>query len=79
MPLRSKQAEGMAKAFAKEMKKLPQQMKLTLTYDQGREMASHTLFTRMNRHQSLFRASEKPFWSEARMKIPKWSYQTVFP
>lgn len=45
VPVKSKEAEVVAKAFAKEVKKLPQQMKLTLTYDQGREMAKHKLFT----------------------------------
>lgn len=43
--LKNRDAETVAKAFAKEVKKLPQQMKLTLTYDQGREMARHKLFT----------------------------------
>jgi len=43
--VKSKEAEVVAKAFAKEVKKLPQQMKLSMTYDQGREMAKHKLFT----------------------------------
>ena len=45
VPVKSKDAEVVARAFAKETKKLPRQMKLTLTYDQGREMAKHKLFT----------------------------------
>jgi len=45
VPVPNKQAEVVAKAFAKETKKLPRQMKLSLTYDQGREMAAHKLFT----------------------------------
>lgn len=45
VPVKSKSADDVAKAFAKEVKKLPQQMKGTLTYDQGREMAKHKLFT----------------------------------
>lgn len=45
IPVKSKSAEDVAKAFAKEVKKLPKQMKLTMTYDQGREMANHKLFT----------------------------------
>ena len=40
IPVKSKSAEDVAKAFAKEVKKLPEQMKLTMTYDQGREMAT---------------------------------------
>ena len=45
IPVKSKEAEVVAKAFAKEVKKLPKQMKLSMTYDQGREMARHKLFT----------------------------------
>lgn len=45
VPVKSREAEAVAKAFAKEVKKLPKQMKLSMTYDQGREMAQHKLFT----------------------------------
>lgn len=45
IPVKSKEAEVVAKAFAMEAKKLPKQMKLSMTYDQGREMAKHKLFT----------------------------------
>ena len=45
VPIKNREAEIVAKAFAKEVKKLPKQMRLTLTYDQGREMARHKLFT----------------------------------
>lgn len=39
IPVKSKGSADVAKAFAKEVRKLPVQMKLTMTYDQGREMA----------------------------------------
>jgi IS30 family transposase len=45
VPVKSREAAVVAKSFAKELKKLPQQMKLSMTYDQGREMAQHKLFT----------------------------------
>lgn len=45
IPIKNRSADVVAKAFAKEVKKLPKQMRLTMTYDQGREMASHKLFT----------------------------------
>ena len=45
VPVKSKDAEIVARAFAKEVKKLPKQMKLSMTHDQGREMAKHKLFT----------------------------------
>lgn len=46
VPLKSKKAIDVRKAFAKEIKKLPAQLRQTLTYDQGREMAEHKLFTK---------------------------------
>ena len=45
VPLKAKDAESVRKAFAREMKCLPDQMAQTLTYDQGREMSKHKLFT----------------------------------
>lgn len=45
VPLKNRTALTVADAFAKTVKKLPQEMKLSLTYDQGREMAQHKLFT----------------------------------
>jgi IS30 family transposase len=61
VPLKNRQADRVAKAFAKEMKKLPQQMKLTLTYDQGREMASHKLFTRITGIKVYFAHPRSPW------------------
>ena len=38
VPLKSRDAESVRKAFAKELKTLPQQMTLSMTYDRGKEM-----------------------------------------
>lgn len=46
VPLANKDAPSVRRAFAREMKMLPQQMKLSLTYDQGKEMSEHQLFTK---------------------------------
>lgn len=54
IPVKSKLVKVVAKAFAKEVKKLPQQMKLTMTHDQGREMASHKLFTNITEVKVYF-------------------------
>jgi len=44
--LKDKDAGTVRKAFANEFKFLPQELKRTLTYDQGQEMAQHKLFTK---------------------------------
>ena len=61
VPVKSKRAEEVARAFAKEVKKLPQQMKLTLTYDQGREMAEHKLFTELTGVRVYFAHPRSPW------------------
>lgn len=61
VPLRSKYAEEVRKAFAREIKKLPKQMRLTLTYDQGREMAEHKLFTRQTKMRVYFAHPASPW------------------
>lgn len=61
VPVKSKGAEDVAKAFAKEVKKLPQQMKLSMTYDQGREMAQHKLFTNITGVKVYFAHPRSPW------------------
>jgi len=61
VPVKSKEAEVVAKAFAKEVKKLPQQMKLSMTYDQGREMARHKLFTQISGIRVYFAHPRSPW------------------
>jgi len=61
VPVKSKDAEVVAKAFAKEVKKLPTQMKLSMTYDQGREMARHKLFTNITGIKVYFAHPRSPW------------------
>lgn len=61
VPLHSKQAEHVAKAFAHELRRLPQQMKLTLTYDRGSEMARHQLFTNATTMRVYFADPHSPW------------------
>jgi len=61
IPIKSKSAEEVVKAFAKEVKKLPTQMKLTMTYDQGREMAQHKLFTNITGVKVYFAHPRSPW------------------
>lgn len=61
VPLKSKKAEDVRKAFAKEVKKIPKQMRLSLTYDQGREMAEHKLFTKETEMKVYFAHPASPW------------------
>jgi len=61
IPVKSKDAEVVAKAFAKEVKKLPRQMRLTMTYDQGREMTRHKLFTDITEVKVYFAHPRSPW------------------
>ena len=61
IPVKSKGTEDVVKAFAKEVKKLPQQMKLSMTYDQGREMAQHKLFTKITGVKVYFAHPRSPW------------------
>jgi IS30 family transposase len=61
VPLKNKTALEVRKAFAKELKKIPAQMRLTMTYDQGREMAQHKLFTKDTQMQVYFAHPRSPW------------------
>ena len=61
VPLKNKTAKEVSQAFAKEMKKLPKQMRLTLTYDQGRETALHKLFTQKTKMKVYFAHPRSPW------------------
>jgi len=61
VPIKSRDAEVVAKAFAMAVKKLPKEMRLTLTYDQGREMASHKLFTNITGVKVYFAHPRSPW------------------
>jgi len=61
VPLHTRTAEEVRKAFAREMKSLPSQLRRSLTYDQGREMAEHKLFTRETSIQVYFAHPASPW------------------
>lgn len=61
VPLVKKDALAVRRAFARETKKLPQQMKLSLTYDRGTEMSQHTLFTKQTQIKVYFAHPQSPW------------------
>ena len=52
--LKTKDAASVRKAFARAMKRLPDQMAQTQTDDQGKEMSEHTRFTAETKIQVYF-------------------------
>lgn len=61
VPLKTKQAHEVRQAFAREIHRLPKQMRRSLTYDQGREMAQHKLFTKQTKMQVYFAHPQSPW------------------
>jgi len=61
VPLKKKDAFAVRTEFAKAFKKIPKQFKKTLTYDRGKEMAEHTLFTKETKIQVYFADPYSPW------------------
>lgn len=61
VPLKNREAETVRKSFAKQVKPLPRQLRLSLTYDQGREMAEHKLFTKQTKVKVYFAHPASPW------------------
>lgn len=61
VPLKARDATSVRKAFEKEFKTIPRQMKLTMTYDNGSEMAQHKLFTKNTKIQVYFAHPYSPW------------------
>jgi len=49
VPLKAKDAATVRRAFAREVRTLPAQLRRSLTYDQGQEMREHRLFTKQTK------------------------------
>ena len=61
VPLKNKDATSVRKAFEKEFKSLPRHLKLSLTYDNGTEMAQHKLFTKNTKIKVYFAHPYSPW------------------
>ena len=54
VPLKAKDAAAVRRAFARELRTLPAQLRRSLTYDQGQEMREHRLFTKQTKMRVYF-------------------------
>ena len=59
--LRDRDADTVRKAFSRRIKYLPKQMRLSLTYDRGGEMAQHRLFTKETKMKVYFADPYSPW------------------
>lgn len=61
VPLANREAVTVRKAFACEFNHLPDHVRLTMTYDQGREMADHRMLTKKTRVKVYFAHKASPW------------------
>jgi len=61
VPLRAKDAPSVRQAFAREMRTLPTQLTRSLTYDRGKEMMEHRLFTEETAIRVFFAHPHSPW------------------
>jgi len=78
IPLKNKRAEEARKAFAKEAKKIPSHMRLSMTYDQGNEMAEHQLFTKETKMRVYFAHPASP-WERGTNENTNGNIRQFFP
>lgn len=61
VPLQAKDATAVRRAFAREVRTLPVQLRRSLTYDQGQEMREHRLFTKQTKMRVYFAHPQCPW------------------
>ncbi len=61
IPLKDKDALSVRQACARRIKSLPRQMKLSMTYDRGGEMAQPKLFTQETKMKVYFADPQSPW------------------
>lgn len=54
-------AKAVRKAFVRKMRSIPRQMRLSITYDRGKEMSQHRLFSKSTKMQVYFAHPQSPW------------------
>lgn len=78
VPLKEKKATDVRKAFEKALKKLPQNVLTSLTYDQGMEMAEHKLFEANTKMKVYFCHPSSP-WERGTCENTNGLIRDYFP
>jgi IS30 family transposase len=78
VPLKNKDAESVRKSFAKTIKRLPRRLRKTMTYDQGKEMSEHRLFTKGTKVKVYFAHPGSP-WERGTCENTNGLIRQFFP
>lgn len=78
VPLKAQDALSVRKAFEKELLNLPKQMCKSLTYDNGHEMAEHSLFTSNTKMKVYFAHPNSP-WERGTCENTNGLIRQFFP
>ena len=78
VPLKGKDALTVRKGFEKTFKAIPRQMKRSLTYDNGTEMAQHALFTQHTKMDVYFAHTYSP-WERGTNENTNGLLRSYFP
>lgn len=78
VPLTGKDATDVREAFEFELKDLPEQMRCSMTYDQGKEMAEHRLFTANTKMVVYFAHPHSP-WERGTSENTNMLVRDFFP
>jgi len=78
VPLKNKDAESVRKSFAKTIKRLPRRLRKTMTYDQGKEMSEHQLFTKGTKVKVFFAHPGSP-WERGTCENTNGLIRQFFP